>query len=402
MKNILRKILIVFILLVSSVATLSLADNEADLEANFDDEVVPISLDDSDRPVVDSFVDEQDDGDADMDSEDQVSTSKNYFYAGTDDVKITTPVEGDVFVATSGNVTIDTSISGNAFIFASSMSITENGSIRASLFNASNSLNVAGSVGLNVYNISRDFTLTGTIGADLFSVSSKSDLNKFIIYGNANISSENITISDESSIEGDLNYSSKEQATIPENTVKGSTNFASINEDTEVSTLTKINAFLTSVLSLAVLAIVLFVIGKWLNCKFISTYPDFVKNLPNSLLYGFLALIVIPIASLILLICGVTINLAFILTALYLVLLLIASSVVIIVLSKLVAEKLNVKFEKANNTLLTILSIIVLSIVYKLIQLIPVLGSITIFAFLIIGIGILINNLIPNKEVKNS
>ena len=199
-----------------------------------------------------------------------------------------------------------------------------------------------------------------------------------------------------------MNYSSKKQVDIPENTVEGKVNFSSINTDTEVSTITKISDFLASVLSLAVLAIVLFVIGKWLNCKFINTYPDFVKNLPKSLLYGFLALIIIPIASLILLICGVIINLAFILTALYLVLLLIASSVVIIVLSKLVAEKLNVKFEKANNTLLTILSIIVLSIVYKLIQLIPVLGSITIFAFLIIGIGILINNLIPNKEVKNS
>ena len=216
------------------------------------------------------------------------------------------------------------------------------------------------------------------------------------------MSEKNITISDESSIEGDLNYSSKKQVDIPENTVEGKVNFSSINTDTEVSTITKISDFLTSVLSLAVLAIVLFVIGKWLNCKFINTYPDFVKNLPKSLLYGFLALIIIPIASLILLICGVIINLAFILTALYLVLLLIASSVVIIVLSKLVAEKLNVKFEKANNTLLTILSIIVLSIVYKLIQLIPVLGSITIFAFLIIGIGILINNIIPNKEVKNS
>ena len=209
-------------------------------------------------------------------------------------------------------------------------------------------------------------------------------------------------ISDELSIEGDLNYSSKKQVAIPENTVKGKVNFSSINTDTEVSTITKMNDFLTSVLSLAVLAIVLFVIGKWLNCKFISTYPDLVKNLPKSLLYGFLTLIVIPIASLILLICGVTINLAFILTALYLVLLLVASSIVIVILSKLVAEKLNVKFEKANNTLLTILSIIVLSIVYKLIQLIPVLGSITIFAFLIIGIGILINNIIPNKEVKNS
>ena len=331
----------------------------------------------------------------------QDSTSKNYFYAGTEDVKITTPVEGDVFVVTSGNVTIDTDISGNAFICANTVTIGEYSLIEASLFNASNSLILSGDVGINVYNISRNFTLSGNVDSDVFSSSAQSNLDG-CISGNANISSENITISDELSIEGDLNYSSKKQVAIPENTVKGKVNFSSINTDTEVSTITKMNDFLTSVLSLAVLAIVLFVIGKWLNCKFISTYPDLVKNLPKSLLYGFLTLIVIPIASLILLICGVTINLAFILTALYLVLLLVASSIVIVILSKLVAEKLNVKFEKANNTLLTILSIIVLSIVYKLIQLIPVLGSITIFAFLIIGIGILINNIIPNKEVKNS
>ncbi len=401
MKNILRKILIIFILLISSISVLSLADNEVDNSesANYNDEIIPISDDDNEASEVDAS--ENTTAEDETDYKTQDSTSKNYFYAGTEDVNITTPVKGDVFVVTSGNVTIDTDISGNAFICANTVTIGEYSLIEASLFNASNSLILSGDVGINVYNISRNFTLSGNVDSDVFSSSAKSNLDG-CISGNVNISSENITISDELSIEGDLNYSSKEQITIPENTVKGSTNFASINEDTEVSTLTKINAFLTSVLSLAVLAIVLFVIGKWLNCKFINTYPDFVKNLPKSLLYGFLALIIIPIASLILLICGVTINLAFILTALYLVLLLIASSVVIIVLSKLVAEKLNVKFEKANNTLLTILSIIVLSIVYKLIQLIPVLGSITIFAFLIIGIGILINNIIPNKEVKNS
>lgn len=401
MKNILRKILIIFILLISSISVLSLADNEVDNSesANYNDEIIPISDDDNEASEVDASENTTDEDETDYKTQD--STSKNYFYAGTEDVNITTPVKGDVFVVTSGNVTIDTDISGNAFICANTVTIGEYSLIEASLFNASNSLILSGDVGINVYNISKNFTLSGNVDYDVFSSSAKSNLDG-CISGNVNISSENITISDELSIEGDLNYSSKEQITIPENTVKGSTNFASINEDTEVSTLTKINAFLTSVLSLAVLAIVLFVIGKWLNCKFINTYPDFVKNLPKSLLYGFLALIIIPIASLILLICGVTINLAFILTALYLVLLLIASSVVIIVLSKLVAEKLNVKFEKANNTLLTILSIIVLSIVYKLIQLIPVLGSITIFAFLIIGIGILINNLIPNKEVKNS
>ena len=401
MKNILRKILIIFILLISSISVLSLADNEIDNSesVNYNDEVMPISDDANDASNVDASEDTTEVDETDYNTQD--STSKNYFYAGTEDVNITTPVKGDVFVVTSGNVTIDTDISGNAFICANTVTIGEYSLIEASLFNASNSLILSGDVGINVYNISRNFTLSGNVDCDVFSSSAQSNLDG-CISGNVNISSENITISDESSIEGDLNYSSKKQVDIPENTVEGKVNFSSINTDTEVSTITKISDFLASVLSLAVLAIVLFVIGKWLNCKFINTYPDFVKNLPKSLLYGFLALIIIPIASLILLICGVTINLAFILTALYLVLLLIASSVVIIVLSKLVAEKLNVKFEKANNTLLTILSIIVLSIVYKLIQLIPVLGSITIFAFLIIGIGILINNLIPNKEVKNS
>ena len=405
MKNILRKILIIFILLISSISVLSLADNEVDNSesVNYNDEIMPISDDANDASNVDASEDttEVDETEDEYDYQTKDSTSKNYFYAGTEDVNITTPVEGDVFVVTSGNVTIDTDISGNAFICANTVTIGEYSLIEASLFNASNSLILSGDVGINVYNISRNFTLSGNVDCDVFSSSAKSNLDG-CISGNVNISSENITISDESSIEGDLNYSSKKQVDIPENTVEGKVNFSSINTDTEVSTITKISDFLTSVLSLAVLAIVLFVIGKWLNCKFINTYPDFVKNLPKSLLYGFLALIIIPIASLILLICGVTINLAFILTALYLVLLLIASSVVIIVLSKLVAEKLNVKFEKANNTLLTILSIIVLSIIYKLIQLIPVLGSITIFAFLIIGIGILINNIIPNKEVKNS
>ena len=405
MKNILRKILIIFILLISSISVLSLADNEVDNSesVNYNDEIMPISDDANDASNVDASEDttEVDETEDEYDYPTKDSTSKNYFYAGTEDVNITTPVKGDVFVVTSGNVTIDTDISGNAFICANTVTIGEYSLIEASLFNASNSLILSGDVGINVYNISRNFTLSGNVDCDVFSSSAKSNLDG-CISGNANISSENITISDELSIEGDLNYSSKKQVDIPENTVEGKVNFSSINTDTKVNTITKMNDFLTSVLSLAVLAIVLFVIGKWLNCKFINTYPDFVKNLPKSLLYGFLALIVIPIASLILLICGVTINLAFILTALYLVLLLIASSIVIVILSKLVAEKLNVKFEKANNTLLTILSIIVLSIVYKLIQLIPVLGSITIFAFLIIGIGILINNIIPNKEVKNS
>ena len=95
-------------------------------------------------------------------------------------------------------------------------------------------------------------------------------------------------------------------------------------------------------------------------------------------------------------------NLAFILMAIYFVLMLIASSIVVIILSKLAVEKLQPKFEKMNNTLLTVLSIAILSIIYKIFQLIPVLGTLITFVFVVIGIGILIKSIIPTKQQKNS
>ena len=56
MKNILRKILIIFILLVSSISVLSLADNEVDNSesVNYNDEVIPISDDADDTSNVDA------------------------------------------------------------------------------------------------------------------------------------------------------------------------------------------------------------------------------------------------------------------------------------------------------------------------------------------------------------
>ena len=200
MKNILRKILIIFILLISSISVLSLADNEVDNSesVNYNDEIMPISDDANDASNVDASEDttEVDETEDEYDYPTKDSTSKNYFYAGTEDVKITTPVEGDVFVVTSGNVTIDTDISGNAFICANTVTIGEYSLIEASLFNASNSLILSGDVGINVYNISRNFTLSGNVDCDVFSSSAKSNLDG-CISGNANISSENITISDE-------------------------------------------------------------------------------------------------------------------------------------------------------------------------------------------------------------
>lgn len=379
MKNIFKKLIFIFILLTISIASISFA--------NYDNEVVPISMD-GDMPV-------------DITSSQDVvpPNQKNYFYVGTDDVYLSIPVEGDVFIVSGGTVNIDTTVTGNAFICSPSVIISENATVNASMFTVTNSLNIVGSIGVNVYNVSDDFTLGGIIKNDLFNTSNKATLNGSI-YDSANISSENITISEDANIEKNLNYSSKEVINIPDNIVKGEIKYSLI--DTKQDNSFDLNDFIFSVISFMIFVIVIFMISKWLNCEFINNYPDFAQNLPKSLLYGLLGLIITPIVCILLLILGVTINLSLVLMAIYFILLFISSNIVIIALAKLMSDKLHTKFEKANDTLLSILSIAVLSLVYKILQLIPTFGIIVTFAFVIVGIGILIKSIIPTKEQKNS
>lgn len=410
MKNISKKILIIFMVFLLILSTNFISHAANDEAENVDENLVnydnDIALldDDSSNEEEDIVNEDEDESDASLyedetNTEDEQSYDKNYFYAGSEDLSIDKPVYGDAFIFTSGAVNINTTIVGNVFVCASTVTVNETGDIQASLFNASNSLTINGSVGLNVYNCSNKLDVSGLIVSDLFSVSREANISGEI-YGNSNITSQNISISDTASIEGDLNYVSNNQITVPENVVGGKTNYSATNNENDDAF--DVKDFIVSIISFIILVLVIFVISKWFNCKFTNDYLDFTKNLPKTLLYGFLGLILTPILCVILLICGVTMNLAFILMAIYFVLMLIASSIVVIVLSKLAVEKLQPKFEKMNNTLLTVLSIAILSIIYKIFQLIPVLGTLITFVFVVIGIGILIKSIIPTKQQKNS
>ena len=410
MKNISKKILIIFMVFLLILSTNFISHAANDEAENVDENLVnydnDIALldDDSSNEEEDIVNENEDESDAspyedETNTEDEQSYDKNYFYAGSEDLSIDKPVYGDAFIFTSGAVNINTTIVGNVFVCASTVTVNETGDIQASLFNASNSLTINGSVGLNVYNCSNKLDVSGLIVSDLFSVSREANISGEI-YGNSNITSQNISISDTASIEGDLNYVSNNQITVPENVVGGKTNYSATNNENDDAF--DVKDFIVSIISFIILVLVIFVISKWFNCKFTNDYLDFTKNLPKTLLYGFLGLILTPILCAILLICGVTMNLAFILMAIYFVFMLIASSIVVIILSKLAVEKLQPKFEKMNNTLLTVLSIAILSIIYKIFQLIPVLGTLITFVFVVIGIGILIKSIIPTKQQKNS
>lgn len=376
MKNILKKSLIIFIVFLLGFSFNLISNAESENNVNYDDQIA----------LLDNASSEQ---------IEENSVQKNYFYAGSDDVNLSNPVDGDVFICTSGTVNISSTVNGNVFALASSVNVLNSANIQGSLFNTSYSLSIDGSIGSNVYNVSKELNFTGTIDLDLFSASNKSTLSGNI-YRNANISSDDLKFTDSASINGDLNYSSKEQVSISDNMVKGKTSYTIVSTDDEETSF-KAKDFVMSLISFIVLALVVFAILKWLKIKFMDSDLEFFKILPKYLLYGLIGLIVTPILATLLLMSEVTLSLTVILIALYILALIVASSIVVVILAKLLAKKITQKYTNSNITLMTVLSILVICLAYKLLQLIPVFGTILTFAFALVGLGILLKNICPTK-----
>lgn len=376
MKNILKKSLIIFIVFLLGFSFNLISNAESENNVNYDDQIALLD-------------------NASSEHIEENSVQKNYFYAGSDDVNLSNPVDGDVFICTSGTVNISSTVNGNVFVLASSVNVLNSANIQGSLFNTSYSLSIDGSIGSNVYNVSKELNFTGTIDLDLFSASNKSTLSGNI-YRNANISSDDLKFTDSASINGDLNYSSKEQVSISDNMVKGKTSYTIVSTDDEETSF-KAKDFVMSLISFIVLALVVFAISKWLKIKFMDSDLEFFKIFPKYLLYGLIGLIVTPILATLLLMSEVTLSLTVLLIALYISALMVASSIVVVILAKLLAKKITQKYTNSNITLMTVLSILVICLAYKLLQLIPVFGTILTFAFALVGLGILLKNICPTK-----
>ncbi len=328
--------------------------------------------------------------------DDNFYDNKSQFTLSSNDVNISEGLLGDIFIISSGTVTIDSYVSGNVFVCAKNVEVTNNANIGATLFCASDTLSIDGNINGSVYAVSQSLNLKEStyIICDLFVAS---DTTTFAGYigRNVHISCSNIEFSENTNINGNFNYSSNNEINIPEKVVKGKVNYTKYeDEDNTIS----ISQYIYSFISFIVVAIILYVIFRLLKARFIDeSKENFVSNLPKYILFGILGLIVPPIAFVILLMLNVTISLAFMLLALYLVFMMISSSVAIIALSQLVVEKLKDKI-KLNDTAKLIITIIILSIIYKLLQLVPIFGFIVTLIIVVIGLGIFIKNILPEKN----
>ena len=333
--------------------------------------------------------------------EDDISKDGNYFTTTSEPITLNSNVEGDVFIVCGNKATINSNISGNVFICAKEVEISEDARISSSLFCVAQDLKIHGNINLNAFCVAQDFVLSdkSLINMNLFLTGENINLSG-TINRSANVSGQNIEVAKTCHILRNLNYSAPNEINIPEGVVNGNTRFSSQAVNVNVVTQKdKVVSFIKSTISYLVFAIVIFLILNWLKAKLPNEINDFKSNIVKYILFGLLGLFVVPILSIILLFVPFMARVALFLIPAYIALLIIASTITIVTLSKIFANNSKDTI-KTNDTLRTIICLCIIIIAYKLLKLVPIVVLITNFAAIITGIGIAIKTILPNDKIE--
>lgn len=389
LKNKITKITLVLLLALSLLVPIVRAD---------DNEAEPIS-DNSQEKAVETTQGNETTSETTQSTDN--SMKKSDVYLTGDDVKVDYIVDGNLFIL-ANTVTISSQIGGDAFICAKTINVEKEGYIYSNLFAAANEVNISGVV-YDLYTTANTLNINGYVYRD---IRTSSDTLNFsgVIGRNAYVYSKNIEISSNSdgqssvtnkaTIYGDLNYSSSSEASIPEGTVTGSVNYSPVTTSTKSKS---ISSYILALGRFIVTVLVIWLLYLWLAPKFLeNTGALLSKKLLPVIGSGILTPIIFVISFVLLLILGLTSNIAIIGTMLFAVLLMISNSTFVIAINNLVCKKFNIS---KNTTTFGVL--IITSAVIWLLELIPVVGSILNFVIMIIGLGILVTAIIPEKEKSN-
>lgn len=326
---------------------------------------------------------------------------KGDVYLTGDDVTIDYIVDGNLFVF-ANSVTINSQIGGDAFICAGTVNVGEQGYIFSNLFAFAKNVNVSGVV-YDLYTAAEEVTINGYIYRDIRVGSNTLNING-TIGRNAFVSAENINFAQSSDpetsltskaiINGDFNYTSSKEISIPEGSVSGTSNFTTAKE--VESNSKSIQDYIMLLGKFLATVVIIWLVCLWIAPKFLDmTHKLVSKKLLPVLGFGILTPIVITIAFIILLIIGITSKIALLSLGILSLLLAISSSIFVIAMNKLICNKL-----KIEKTIGFFGMLIVSSVVFWLLTLIPYVGTMISLIASIIGLGIIVMNIIPIKENK--
>ena len=383
LKKKIKIISLIVLLLISLFTPIVNADNEIAVEATTTDQVNPIS-----------------------ETQETVTIKEGDEYLFQDTVTINTPVDGNLFIM-ANTVTINTQVGGDAFIFANTLNIEENGYILNNVFACANTINVKGVV-YNIYSVGDTLTIDGFVYRDVRSICNTLNINSMIgrnVF--ANCSSINFkekpdtedtpSIASYGTIQGDLNYFSDEEITIPEDSVAGETHFSQLQNNTTFD----ISNYMYSLGAILVSAIIIWLIGLWISPKLLhnTSHPITLRKALQIIGLGILVPIIITLLSFIILLIPITSQLTILLLCVLAVLFFISTSVAIIDINTMICNKL-----KITQNLYKLGFLIVTTIIFWLLTLIPYVGIVISLISIIWGIGTISYNILikENSNEKKS
>ena len=392
LKKKIKIISLIVLLLISLFTPIVNAENEIAVEATTTDQVNPIS-----------------------ETQEEVTIKEGDEYLFQDTVTVDTPVDGNLFIM-ANTVTINTQVGGDAFIVANTLNIEDNGYILNNVFACANTINVRGVV-YNIYSVGDTLTIDGFVYRDVRSICNTLNINSMIgrnVF--ANCSSINFkekpdtedtpSIASYGTIQGDLNYFSDEEITIPEDSVAGETHFSQLQNNTTFD----ISNYIYSLGAILVSAIIIWLIGLWISPKLLhnTSHPITVRKALQIIGLGIIVPIVMTLLSVIILLIPITSQLTILLLCVLAILFFISTSVAIIDINTMICNKL-----KITQNLYTLGFLIVTTIIFWLLTLIPYVGMIISLIAIIWGIGTISYNILikenanekksdSNKKISNS
>ena len=341
---------------------------------------------------------------ANVESTNQQTTAQNNYkdgdvYLTGDEITIDYIIDGNLFVF-ADTVNINSQIGGDAFIIAKTVNINKGGYVFSNLFTIANDLNINGVV-YDLYASCTNINISGYVYRDIkiasnnFKLSGVIGRNAFVTSNNisfeTNVNGENNSTS-QGTIAGDLNYTSKNEISIPEGIVNGTINYTEAK-----SASPTIGDYLLALGRFLVTVIVIWLLCLWLTPKFLNrTNVILTKKLPSNIVLGILTPIVIIAISVILMLINITSTISMLGIVLLLLICILGSSVFAISLANLFANKL-----KVENKVGTLGILIITSAVIWLICLIPFVGKILSLIVAILGVGILVNNILPSTRKED-
>lgn len=314
---------------------------------------------------------------------------ENVYLTG-EDVNLTDWVIGSVFII-GKNVTIESQIPGDVFVIADQVTFKESTYVEGNIFVLANKVQVD-AILYDLYACANSVNIseTGFIYRDL-----RVSANELTIQGKvrrdleANVNKLNIVSDGSLIIYGDVTYTSKQEASIPEGSVAGEVNFTKESVD--------VLGYVLKVIATLVLVSLVLLVGFIIAPKGLEKLERVMKiRLLPAILVGLLAIIVIPIISIILMLTVIGVKAALVVLAVYGLLLVLAFSMTCIALGKLLANK----FTK-NSKLMQFLMVILSTAVLIGLGFIPYIGFVINLIITVIGVGLLVTTIcFKNIEKK--